>query len=67
VEHAKGTDYINWRLVDDNGMELFNTCLGCSEPGVQTLTKGGSYTLTVGNLRHPATGDYAFEIGSRER
>ncbi|HEX6768092.1 MAG TPA: hypothetical protein VF208_01975, partial [Candidatus Binatia bacterium] len=65
LEHAKGTDYINWRLVDDNGMELFNACLGCSEPAVQTLTRGGIYTLTVGNLRNPATGDYAFELGSR--
>jgi TIR domain len=65
LEHAKGTDYINWRLVDDNGMELFNACLGCSEPAVQTLTRGGIYTLTVGNQRNPATGDYAFELGSR--
>ena len=46
-------------------MELFNQCLGCSEPGVQTLTKGGTYILTVGNLRNPATGDYAFELATR--
>ena len=65
LDRAKGMEYINWRLVDDNGMEVFNACLACSEPGVQTLTKGGTYTLTVGNPRNPATGDYAFEIGSR--
>jgi hypothetical protein len=65
LDHAKGTDYLNWRLADDNGMELFNSCLGCSEPGVQTLTRGGTYTLTVGNLRTPATGNYSFEIGTR--
>ena len=65
LERSKGMDYINWRLVDDNGMELFNTCLACGEPGVQTLSKGGTYTLTVGNIRNPATGDYGFEIGSR--
>jgi TIR domain-containing protein len=64
-DRGKGMEYLQWRLVDDNGMELFNTCLACSEPGVQTLTKGGIYTLTVGNLRNPATGDYAFELGSR--
>lgn len=64
VERSKGMDYINWRLVDDNGMELFNTCLACGERGVQTLSKGGTYTLTFGNTRHPATGDYGFEIGS---
>jgi len=58
-------EQILWRLIDDNGMEVFNTCFGCSEPGVQTLTRGGSYTLTVGNNTNPATGDYAFEIGAR--
>jgi eukaryotic-like serine/threonine-protein kinase len=65
LERSKGMDYINWRLADDNGMELFNTCLACGESGVQTLNKAGTYTLTVGNTRNPATGDYAFEIGSR--
>ena len=65
LEHSKGMNQINWRLADDNGMQLFNTCLACGEPGVQTLSKGGTYTLTVGNTRNPATGDYAFEIGSR--
>jgi hypothetical protein len=64
TERSKGLDYINWRLVDDNGMELFNSCLGCGERGVQTLTKGGTYTLTIGNARNPATGDYGFEIGT---
>lgn len=64
-ERGKGMEYIKWRLADDNGMVLFDVCLACSEPGVQTLSKGGKYTLTVGNPRNPATGDYAFELGSR--
>jgi eukaryotic-like serine/threonine-protein kinase len=64
TERSKGMDYINWRLVDDNGMELFNSCLACGERGVHTLSKGGTYTLTIGNTRHPATGDYGFEIGA---
>ena len=58
-------DYVKWRLVDDNDIELFDACLACGEPAVQTLTKGGTYTLTVGNRRNPATGDYAFELISR--
>jgi hypothetical protein len=65
TERSKGMDYINWRLVDDNGMELFNSCLGCGERGIQTLSKGGTYTLTVGNTRNPATGEYGFEVGAR--
>jgi hypothetical protein len=64
IERSKGLDYINWRLVDDNGMELFNTCLACGERGVQSLSKGGTYTLTIGNTRHPATGEYGFEISA---
>ena len=64
TERSKGMEYINWRLADDNGMELFNSCLACGERGVQTLSKGGTYTLTIGNTRNPATGDYGFEIGA---
>ncbi len=64
-EHEKGMNYIKWRLVDENSAEIFNTCLGCSEPGVQTLTRGGKHMLIVGNRTNPATGTYAFETGSR--
>jgi hypothetical protein len=53
----------SWRLVDENGMNIFNSCLGCGEVGVQTLTKGGTYTLIVGSATNPSTGRYAIEIG----
>jgi len=46
-------------------MEIFNSCLGCSEPGVQTLVTGGKYTLTIGNRTNPSTGTYSFETGTR--
>ena len=65
LERSNGMDYNKWRLVDENGMEVFNTCLGCSEPGVQTLIKGGAYTLTFGTGTNPSTGSYGFEIGAR--
>ncbi|MBP1687241.1 MAG: serine/threonine protein kinase [Deltaproteobacteria bacterium] len=65
LKRDKGMDYIKWRLVDANSTEIFNTCLGCSEPGVQTLAKGGEYTLIVGNRTDPATGNYIFDTGSR--
>ena len=64
LERDKGMDYIQWRLTDDNGMELFKTCLGCSAPGVQQLTRGGTCTLAVGNTIDPSTGRYTFELGS---
>jgi hypothetical protein len=65
LERSNGMDYNKWRLVDENGMEVFNTCLGCSEPGVQTLIKGGTYTLTFGTGTNPSTGSYRFDIGAR--
>jgi hypothetical protein len=36
VERGAGMDQNQWKLVDDNGMEIFNTCMGCGEPGLQT-------------------------------
>jgi hypothetical protein len=58
-------DYLKWRLVDENDMEIFNRCLGCTDPGVQTLIRGGRYTLTVGNATDPSIGKYVFETGTR--
>ena len=61
LEQGTGMAYINWRLADENGMELFSQCLGCGDPGVVTMVNGGTYTLTIGNRRIPATGTYAVE------
>ena len=62
VEFSKGMDYINWRLTDDAGQELFNTCLGCSDPGVQTFPHAGVYSLVVGNEKDPSTGSYKLRV-----
>ena len=62
LEHGTGMSQIQWRLTDQDGEEVFNTCLGCSEAGVQTLTRGGSYLLTVGNPKDPATGTYKLRL-----
>jgi hypothetical protein len=53
------------RLLDDDGAEIFNTCMGCSSPGVQSLTRGGAYTLIVGNPTEASIGGYTLEIGLR--
>jgi hypothetical protein len=65
LEHGSGMDQIGWRLADDIGMELFNTCLACGAPSIQTLAKGGTYTLTIGHARNAATGTYSLEIGTK--
>ena len=62
LEHGADMSYIKWRLTDQDEQEIFNTCLGCSEAGVQTLSRGGTYILTVGNLKDPATGSYKLRL-----
>ncbi len=60
----KTSDNIRWQLVDSAGTQLFATCLQCSEPGDQTLDKGGTYAIIVGNdpSDAPATGTYGFKL-----
>jgi hypothetical protein len=55
---------VTWRLIDSSGSKLFDTCLACTEPGVQTLDAGGTYALVVGNDAGspPATGTYGFKV-----
>jgi tRNA A-37 threonylcarbamoyl transferase component Bud32 len=55
---------ISWKLVDSAGAKVFETCLQCTEPGVQTLDRGGTYALIVGNdaSAAPATGTYGFKL-----
>jgi hypothetical protein len=62
VQAHSGTYWINWKLTDANGEEMFSTCLGCTQPGVHTLTLGGTYTLTVGEDRDDSTGTYQFQL-----
>ncbi|HWP58493.1 MAG TPA: TIR domain-containing protein [Candidatus Acidoferrales bacterium] len=65
VEHSPQMALVRWRLVDDNDMEVFDSCLGCGDPGVHTLFKGGTYSLIVGSRNVPATGGYTLELGGR--
>ena len=56
---------VHWRVVDEVDKVIFDTCLGCGDPGVQTLTRGGTYTITVGSDRSPATGTYQFQLNAQ--
>ena len=62
LEFGKGMSYINWQLTGPDEQKVFDQCLACGDPGVQTLTHGGNYVLTVGNLKDPATGAYRLEL-----
>lgn len=62
TQASAGIESVNWRMVDETGAELFSTCLGCGDPGVQPLTQGGIYTITVGEDRDDSTGTYRFQV-----
>ena len=61
-EFSSGVGTVRMRLFDSDDTLVFETCLGCSEPAVQSLTKGGSYTLIVGSRTDPATGTYRLQL-----
>jgi len=63
-EPPKTGDSINWRVEDEQGNEIFNTCLQCSDPGLYTLDRGGIYRVIVGNQSGAGTGTYGIKIWS---
>lgn len=60
-DHEKEMEQISWKLADPEGMDVFDARL-YQEPGVQLLRKAGTYTLTVGSDRIPATGTYHLQL-----
>ena len=54
--------YLGWRLADEDGTEVFKQGLYTGNPGVHTLFKGGTYTLTVGSRDDAAIGLYQFQL-----
>jgi len=61
-QQLPNSESIEWLLVDEQGNEIFNTCLSCGDPGSFTLDRGGTYTLIVGSDTNPATGAYELQI-----
>jgi len=57
-------DSIHWRVTDEADNVLFDTCLQCDDPGLQTLDTGGLYTVTVGNTNSHAIGAYGIKMWS---
>jgi len=64
IQQLPNYDSIEWRLEDEQGNVIFNTCLPCGDPGSFTLDRGGSYTLIVGSDTNPATGTYELQIST---
>jgi hypothetical protein len=62
LEHARGMEQIEWRLVDSDGTQVFNSRLGYGDPGAQVLRRGGTYTMEVGSDNNPATGSYRMQL-----
>jgi len=53
---------VSWRLEDEAGNELFNTCIQCGNPEPITLDHDGEYTIIVGSETSYGTGAYGFQI-----
>ena len=47
--------------MDSAGQQIFRTGLASGDPGVKTLARGGTYTITV-NSDSEATGTYQFKL-----
>ena len=51
--------------VHEDGTEIFKQGLYTGHPGVHTLLRGGTYTLTVGSDVDPAIGTYDVQIDAQ--
>jgi eukaryotic-like serine/threonine-protein kinase len=61
-EPPKTNDSIYWRVKDQAGNVIFDTCLQCGDPGLQTLESGGLYTMTVDSANSHGTGAYGIKV-----
>jgi hypothetical protein len=62
LEHLRGMELIDWRLIDGDGTQVFTSKLGYGDPGLHVLRRGGTYTLEVGSDTNPATGSYRIQL-----
>ncbi len=64
TDPPQSSDAIYWRVTDNFGNDVFNTCLQCGDPGLQTLDLGGTYTITVDDGNSHGTGAYGIKVWS---
>ncbi len=53
---------IPWEVKDAAGTVVSSQCLGCGDPGIRTLSLGGSYTITVGSNNSSQVGTYSVQV-----
>jgi serine/threonine protein kinase len=63
-EPPQTSDSIYWRVKDEAGNVIFDTCLQCGDPGLQTLESGGVYTITVDSANSHGVGAYEIKVWS---
>lgn len=54
---------LSWRLTDETGAEVFETAF-ITDGGTLTLSRGGEYTLALGNPQSDFHGSYGFKLWS---
>jgi serine/threonine protein kinase len=62
IKHPGNTFLTKFRLFDDIGNEIFNSCMQCGDRGLTQLERGGVYTLAVGQENDNSTGVYQIKI-----
>lgn len=62
IKHPGNAFLTKWRLFDDIGNKLFETCMQCGDIGLLQLERGGTYTLVVGHESDNSTGAYQVKI-----
>jgi len=65
TQPPSASENMNWRLTDENGKELFNSCLQCGDPAPVTIEADGTYILIIGSTTAPSTGAYGFQITAK--
>jgi protocatechuate 3,4-dioxygenase beta subunit len=62
LQEQTDVGHVSFRVVDEEGSEVVSTCLGCDNPPITTLTRGGTYTIIVNSAEWDDTGTYQFTI-----
>lgn len=60
--YARGMEQVRIVLIGPGGGRVLNTCLGCGNPGLQSLRRPGAYTLVISGRPNAGTGMFEVQI-----